>query len=31
MFDFKPEQVAEQMTLLDADLFLKIEVSHSPA
>ena len=26
LLDFKSEQVAEQMTLLDAELFLKIEV-----
>jgi hypothetical protein len=27
LLDFKPEQVAEQMTLLDAELFLTIEAS----
>ena len=26
LLDFKSEQVAEQMTLLDAELFLKIEI-----
>ena len=26
LLDFKSEQIAEQMTLLDAELFLKIEI-----
>lgn len=26
LLDFKSEQIAEQMTLLDADLFMKIEI-----
>lgn len=26
LLDFKSEQIAEQMTLLDADLFLRIEI-----